>query len=714
MFSEKQKNLFILKYFLNPKAIRSIALILIVAVFASTCLLPVSEARAAKAEKIISTAKKGGGGTVKAASGWAGTVISVLVIWGLIEGFLALAKAFVDYMISPDLDLYNLNSSFIQAGWKMIRDICNLFFLLALLFIAFCTILRIEKYNAKKNLLTLILMALLINFSKPIAIFIFDGSQLLMQWFLKGTGESGNITNTLGIYANIGTIIKSAVMQSSILSGAADLLFSIIFVFIFSVVLICLGLFLLIRIVVIWILVIVSPVAFFAMIIPDFRKISSQWWDALFRYSYVGPAIAFFLWLASRMRSIQSKLTAGGSLADAHPMQQMPVFIPYMITIVFLFAALMMANQFGIYFAQTITGYANKFMKWVPSYGYKWFRREYLAKGIKVGEKRIPLSFKVWKDAWTKKTKEREEDVYGDAEAVASDVLSRVFKAGRKPPDYYKRKREAEKIAKYRKEQDSIGTAPEIVLQALKDLHAAKMDPDEKAARAIAYFQTLFSSRDPNEAVKMKYLKFLGMNKPHDAGEGHNNWKTLLNAYGVRGDDVNYWLKRFGEIGLVARDWHLWNLEEEKIENRKVNLYGKLGTIDKQLLQIGTHSEAIYIKDDSGKVVGISGIASPVLARLNETGGDYFNRMRAQTKSDTFSEEGISWLKRDHDALMKAAKAMEATDRKKAEALRAEARDRTTFLRLMAENASKNPMEAKENMTKIYHLTGFDWAKPGN
>ncbi|MDI6778096.1 MAG: hypothetical protein QMD77_02795 [Patescibacteria group bacterium] len=515
---------------------RFIALVLVFAVFASTCLLPVSEAKAQgvrqaknagsaagkvwdavtktwkKAPTGKTTAKSTGGTAAKVGtSSWLGTVISVLVIWGLVEGFLALAKAFVDYMISPNPDLYNLNSSFIQAGWKMIRDVCNLFFLLALLFIAFCTILQIEKYNAKKNLLTLILMALLINFSKPIAVFIFDGSQLLMQWFLKGTGEAGNITNTLGVYAGIGSVLKSAVTHSSILSGGADLLFGIIFLFIFDVALFCLGLFLLIRIVAVWILVIVSPVAFFAMILPDFKKLATQWWDALFRYCYVGPAIAFFLWLASRMRSIQSQLTSG-SLADAHPMQQMPIFIPYMITIVFLFAALMMANQFGIHFSQAITKGANRFMKFIALGGLKMLERTnlvarpsetLLGRALKLPQW-ATLSPRSVIEAWKKTSAEADRQTMEPVISAVSDKLNQVFRR-KKPEDYLKNVQFESDIEKYAKEQKNISVQDTALIAVIEKY---KNDYSQEArARTAAALRLLFENNDQNEFMKQYILK---------------------------------------------------------------------------------------------------------------------------------------------------------------------------------------------------------------
>lgn len=118
-------------------------------------------------------------------------IIGVLaIIVYFCKDFVSLGAQVLDLTLSPNL--YNFaNSQMVVQGWTVVRDVCNLFFLLLLLFIAMCTILQIEKYHAKKTLLMLIIMALLINFSKPIAVFIFDGSQLLMNFFLSQMGPTG-------------------------------------------------------------------------------------------------------------------------------------------------------------------------------------------------------------------------------------------------------------------------------------------------------------------------------------------------------------------------------------------------------------------------------------------------------------------------------------------------------------------------------------------
>ena len=61
-----------------------------------------------------------------------------------------------------------INAQPIVLGWTIVRDVCNMFFVVIMLVIAFATVLRIENYSYKKLLPKLVIMAILINFSKMI------------------------------------------------------------------------------------------------------------------------------------------------------------------------------------------------------------------------------------------------------------------------------------------------------------------------------------------------------------------------------------------------------------------------------------------------------------------------------------------------------------------------------------------------------------------
>ncbi len=304
-------------------------------------------------------------------------IIGVLfLIAYFLKEFVAISASILDLVLRPEL-YTTINNDLVRQGWMIVRDVCNLFFLLALLFIAICTILKIEKYHAKKTLLMLIIMALLINFSKPIAFFIFDGSQLLMNFFLSQMANGNQAPTTMFAKATeIASITYASIDQYNFFtqSGgqhagiALQYLFSIIFLFMLLVAFLVIALMLLIRIVAVMMLIIVSPMAFFAAIIPDFSNLGSKWWKTLFEYSYYGPAAAFFLLLATTLSQHLPKVTGvlqgvpGNTSSTIGPL--LINIVNYLTTIIFLYASIIMAKQFGGGVGAAVVGNANRFMKW--------------------------------------------------------------------------------------------------------------------------------------------------------------------------------------------------------------------------------------------------------------------------------------------------------------------------------------------------------------
>ena len=309
-------------------------------------------------------------------------------------------------MLRPDLYTFS-SERIVNDGWRICRDTCNMFFLIILLFIAFCTILQIDKYHAKKTLLTFIIMALLINFSKPIAIFIFDGAQLLMNYFLKANVNYETTVTKLSaianiVYSDLPSFTTRWLKWISYSDSLTQTLFAIVFLFMYGIALIILGIYLFIRIVAMWILIIVSPFAFLAMAIPDFRKISSDWWEALFKYSYIGPAIAFFLYLSTELNTSRLQQLAKGADKGGVDVISISNFLSYITVLVFLYTSIIISQKFGIAFAGAITSRANKALGWGAKHltGYsalKW--------GTKKGAEAtgVPQAYRQIKADWSRK-----------------------------------------------------------------------------------------------------------------------------------------------------------------------------------------------------------------------------------------------------------------------------------------------------------------------
>lgn len=192
-----------------------------------------------------------------------------------------------------------VNSTAVTNGWVIVRDLCNMFFIVILLVIAIATILKVEMYHYKKLLGRLLIMAILINFSKTISGLIIDFAQVLTLTFVNGfaAAAGGNFVEALRlnkvmqIESGPGAEVTATHMMSSYILALLMIIVSCIVVVVMIVVF-------LMRIIMLWILIVLSPLAYFLTTFPQGQKYSAQWWSQFGNYVIVGPVMAFFLWLS--------------------------------------------------------------------------------------------------------------------------------------------------------------------------------------------------------------------------------------------------------------------------------------------------------------------------------------------------------------------------------------------------------------------------------
>ena len=227
------------------------------------------------------------------------------VLFGIIKLLAGLLIVIIQILIA--VSCYNdfINAPAIISGWTIIRDVANMFFVIVLLIIAISTILGIETYNYKKLLPKLLLMAILINFSKMICGLLIDCSQVIMMTFVDGYKEAaaGNFATAFGLDQILTwwggrTNITEGKENISYLEIMGALLLALVLVIVAISVTLGTILIFLIRIIMIWFLVVLSPIAYLASAFPGGAKYSQQWWTEFTKYLIVGPAMAFFLWLS--------------------------------------------------------------------------------------------------------------------------------------------------------------------------------------------------------------------------------------------------------------------------------------------------------------------------------------------------------------------------------------------------------------------------------
>ena len=220
------------------------------------------------------------------------------------QGVVWAGTSILDFITEPGFISYSytgLDNPIVKYGWTITRDLANIGIVLGLVIIALATILRIESYQAKKTLPLLIIVALLINFTPVIMGVIVDGSNILMGYFLGQRGKENPLGHSLAEpFTKAETAIGAAV------NARADFpTFTVLTLLFFSIILfiilIIYSLLFLTRYLAIWILVVLSPLAFFCLIFPGTKSLFSQWWKQFINWCFIGVIAGFFLYLSSRI-----------------------------------------------------------------------------------------------------------------------------------------------------------------------------------------------------------------------------------------------------------------------------------------------------------------------------------------------------------------------------------------------------------------------------
>ena len=205
------------------------------------------------------------------------------------------------------------NSPVIGAGWAIVRDTTNMFFVIILITIAMGTIFGHSKFHWEQQIPKLVFVAIIINFSRTLCGLMIDFGQVIMLTFANAIKDiaGGNIIQLFGLNSIMEfdtTYIQNNLNQGAQATGiqsfdlfaaslAAVILMSIVFVTMIFLVLI-----LVYRIVILWVLVVMAPLAWFFKVTDGVFKAGGDpygdWWKRFVCAVAIGPVIVFFLWLA--------------------------------------------------------------------------------------------------------------------------------------------------------------------------------------------------------------------------------------------------------------------------------------------------------------------------------------------------------------------------------------------------------------------------------
>lgn len=411
--------------------------VLLYPVTAVIALLPHKVHAAGGAAGALGTiAVSGSTALVKGLIGASAETAGTLAVWLTVA--YSLSKIFADLFSGIFLFLINfligvsqynsfLGANVVTIGWAVTRDIANMFLVVALLVIAFATILNINSYQASSLLKEFFFAAILVNFSKMICGLMIDASQVVMMTFVSGFSETaaGNfvrlfqidgwlqlalgtakdqapgLTGTTGGAVNAAASAATWIASTDFFTGIVTNIFTTIISFIGILAILSLDIILVVRIVTIWFLIVAAPIAFVAKVLPVTKGFSSQWWHAFMKQLIAGPLVAFIVWISLASIAVsdnafdltkearqKDKLFAEanntpsskGQVAATKIAQWENLALFFVPIVIFIMGAKWAVGVAGGA-AKSITGFANKKLSGYATGGLRAFQKQAIGKG---------------------------------------------------------------------------------------------------------------------------------------------------------------------------------------------------------------------------------------------------------------------------------------------------------------------------------------------
>ncbi len=281
----------------------------------------------------------------------------------------------------------------VTIGWETFRDFANVLFIFFLIYASIATVLNIPSFNAKKIILNVVIVGLLINFSLFFTKVVIDVANIVSLQFYNAvevqdgiTGETIDPTSGVreggiaGVFANamkIQSIYKpdgSSVTDDPALGHTEIIIigvFGSIFLLITGFIFFAGAALLITRFVVLVFLMILSPLAFVAMILPNTKSYWNKWKKVLLEQAFFAPIYFAMIWLTAKivthptfqLRFLGNSQTFAETLKN--PAGGLDLILVFTIISGFMIGALVISKQVGATGAQTVIGWGNSTRSWV-------------------------------------------------------------------------------------------------------------------------------------------------------------------------------------------------------------------------------------------------------------------------------------------------------------------------------------------------------------
>lgn len=598
----------------------------------------------------------------------------LFAVWTVCNLLLFVAAMIFDWSVNPANFTLVVGNEAVYNGWVIVRDFLNLAFILVLLFSAFCTIFQVEKYHLKKILLTLVIMALLVNFSFPIARFIIDTSNVLMYFIIgkafPSFSESSGLSALIAKTWYIMKLTAPDFSASDILYAqnfTVKALFAIIFTFLLAITLLVVAVLLVIRIVVLAILIIFSSIGFVAAIFPSTKNFADSWWTQLFKQSFFGPIMLFMVYIALTMMemmnkdnklwtSVEKQVGQNASLGNYSDTIIIGTYLA--IPIVILWTGLVAAQKLGAAGAGWAVGMGQKMAKWPARMAGKGLRYGAVS-GLKKFERDVlasrGFSPRAFIEGWKQRAADVEKKVMGPAAGAWHARLNKWFSRGKEKSDYY----EAAAIqANIREKQKQISETSEHSDFLMDRFNQVKERGGYQEVAAI--FRTLFNNNDQNEMIKFfggeagdvepeNIKKFLFAHLTQSAIKGGMT-KEKAEAFAIKQitdlSEVAFMKGNYGNYGMTVFKDGKWQLSDINEQARAA--VGKGTNIEPQTKVRSWHWNSFLVEKGDGTGAGeLHSIGKALLNGMTMSEVNQMNRARPDLIKNLASDSAIKSIK-DH------------------------------------------------------------------
>jgi hypothetical protein len=276
------------------------------------------------------------------------------------------------------------DNPFIAVGWQFFRDLANMLFIFIIMYIGISTMLDLGGGNTRSLLVRVIAVAILINFSLAMTRVVIDASNIAALGFYDafpaGTKEntplgkyysyphgSKNIAAPFMNYSGIAilkgneqfkawSVNEETDFTQLVIAYVATAIMHVIAIFVFGAG----GILFLIRMITLWVLMILAPIAFISYATPHMESHFKKWWSLLLKQSFFAVAFLALIYISARMLTSASffkslEIATNNSFLGGI----LGVIIQFAFVAGLLIMALTVSQSLGAYGASTIVNWGN-------------------------------------------------------------------------------------------------------------------------------------------------------------------------------------------------------------------------------------------------------------------------------------------------------------------------------------------------------------------